>query len=382
MDRPAGIYVHWPFCERKCPYCDFYTFGREHPWQRLADDYLAALLAEIRDAPRRFGWPDPPAADTIYFGGGTPSLMGAGPLGRLLAALGEVFRFSPAAEITLEVNPTTVETAGLADLLAAGVNRLSVGCQSFNDRLLAELGRVHDAATTRRALEHIRALGPVNLSLDLIFGAPTQTTADLEADLEAILGFEPDHVSAYNLTVHEGTPYARRQREQRLPLPPEEMQAAMFETIIARLGAAGLEHYEISNWARPGRHSRHNSKYWRPVDVFAFGVSAHGVTRGRRYEHPRDLRAYLAAPTESVAWCEPPADARARAGEILMLALRRVGGTPWAEIDAWAGADLRRYYRTELERLERDGLLRWREGRLALTRRGLLLADTVAEAFF
>lgn len=380
--EPAGIYLHWPFCERKCPYCDFYTFGREHPSFKFGPKYLDALVDEIETAPARLGFTGKPAADTVYFGGGTPSLMGEGAVGRVLAALHRVFEISPGAEVTLEVNPTTAESAGLGRLLAIGVNRLSVGCQSFSDRVLAELGRVHDAETARRAIRRMREAGAENLSLDLIFGAPTQTLADLGADLDELLSFAAEHVSAYNMTVHDGTPFARRSSQGRLPLPDEDEQVAMFGLMIDRLAAAGYEHYEISNWARPGRRSRHNSKYWRRCDVYAFGVAAHGVIGGARMENPRDLAQYLRIGDRILARpSDPPADERARRGEIMMLALRRVDGVAWDEIDDWMGADAREYYRPEVGRLERDGLIETAPV-LRLTRRGILIADTVMEAFF
>ncbi len=382
--RPsAGVYLHWPFCERKCPYCDFYTFGREHPDFGRAPAYAAALIDEIRTAPARLGLAPRPPVDTIYFGGGTPSLMGARTLANLMATLGEVFELAPDREITLEVNPTTAEAAELEGMLAAGVNRLSVGCQSFNDRVLAGLGRVHDAATTRCALERMRALGIANLSLDLIFGAPTQSLVDLAADLDELLAFAPEHVSAYNMTIHEGTPFDRRQREGRLALASEDEQAAMFELMLERLAEAGYEHYEISNWARPGRRSRHNSKYWRAGDVYGFGVSAHGVVDGRRVENPRALGEYLNSDARRLALAsEPPADERARRGEIMMLALRRVDGVGWDELDHWLGADARACYAGELDRLSAEGLIEPPTDGLRLTRRGILLSDMVMERFF
>lgn len=380
---PAGIYLHWPFCERKCPYCDFYTFGREHPLSARGEAYLAALLAEIETAPERLAWPAPPRTDTIYFGGGTPSLMGANALGKILDAIGRNFTLEPDPEITLEVNPTTAEAAGLEELLALGVNRLSVGCQSFNDRVLRELGRVHDAETTRHAIALMRSFGVRNLSLDLIFGAPTQTLEDFQEDLREILSFSPEHVSAYNLTVHDQTPFARREREGRLGLPAEDTQVAMFEHMIDTLAQAGYEHYEISNWSLPGLASRHNSKYWQACDVYGFGVAAHGVQGGWRTANPSDLTQYLNLESRRLAVpLDPPASERARCGEIMMLALRRTGGIAWEEINAWMGREARDFYQIELARLHGDGFVECSQDALRLTRRGILLADSVMEAFF
>lgn len=382
--EPAGVYLHWPFCERKCPYCDFYTFGREHPAHTLAAQYAQALLDEIGSAAARLGWAEPPRVDTLYFGGGTPSLMGASTLQSLLDALHSAFRIEPGAEITLEVNPTTAEAADLPALLALGVNRISFGSQSFSDRVLAQLGRVHDAATTRRAIELARAAGVTNLSLDLIFAAPTQTLDDFANDLETVLAFAPEHISAYNLTLHEGTPYASWAQSGKLDLPEEDEQVAMFEHLIERLAAAGYEHYEISNWSLPGRASRHNSKYWRDCDVIGFGVAAHGVIARQRMETPRDLHAYLDSEARTLAQpITPPGTARARAGEVMMLALRRVAGTPWDELARWLGRDARDLYGRELTELMAEELIEpIGTGPLRLTRRGILLADTVMERFF
>jgi oxygen-independent coproporphyrinogen-3 oxidase len=406
MNPPAGFYLHWPYCERKCPYCDFYTFGREHPAQATHGHYLDALIEEIGSAPARLGLRQPPPVDAVYFGGGTPSLMGPEALARVLEALraiaaleagnvecdgsppleesaGRPAHATSGIEITLEVNPTTAEAAGIAQMLALGVNRLSVGCQSFNDRLLEQLGRVHDAATTRRAIGHMRAAGARNLSLDIIFGVPTQSIDDLERDIDELLSFAPEHLSAYGLTLHEGTPYHRWAREGRIRPPDDDAQATMFERLIERFGAAGYEHYEISNWARAGLASRHNSKYWRRCDVFGFGVSAHSVIGGRRVENPRALDEYLNVSSRRLAVAlDPPRDERARCGEIMMLALRRVAGAAWSELDDWLGVDARAMYAREFDALGTEDLLTLDAAGLRLTRRGLLLADSVFERFF
>ncbi|MCL5269372.1 MAG: radical SAM family heme chaperone HemW [bacterium] len=377
----AGIYIHWPFCDHKCPYCDFTSFGRGTAAFARRDEYLAALVREIDSAPERFGWSAPPRADTVYLGGGTPSIMGDAALAAVMQALRRRFALADETEVTLELNPTSAETAGLDALLALGVNRLSVGCQSFNDRILRRLGRVHDAQATRHAIKRIKALGVANLSLDIIFGAPTQSLDDLRRDLDAMLAADPVHVSAYGLTIHEGTPFARLEREGLLALPGDGTQARMYEWLLDALPRAGLVHYEISNWARPGRESRHNLKYWRDCDVYGFGLAAHGVVRRHRLENTNDLARYLAG--RGLARPAPaPSGERARRGEIMMLALRRVGGVEWTEIDGWMGTDARAYYRTELARLTAEGLLDDDGRSVRLTRRGLLLADSVMEFFF
>lgn len=387
--EPAGCYVHWPFCARKCPYCDFYTFGREHPDFGLAVRYAEALRAEIvghaggeADGKTRERTP----IDTIYFGGGTPSLIEPAVLGSILGVLGERFDVAKGAELTLEVNPTAAEAERLGPYRELGINRLSIGCQSFQEKFLKLLGRDHDAEEARLAPALARSLGYDNISIDLMFGLPEQTHGEFEHDLEEALALQPDHISAYGLTLHEGTPYARWDREGRWRRPEMDEEAEMFELLLDRLAAAGYEHYEISNWAKPGRASRHNRKYWKQCDVHAFGVSAHGVRGGRRMSNVRDLNRYIetSGGTKGGASVEEeaPATERARRGEVMMLALRRTDGVAWDELNSWLEADARELYRDQLEGLAEEGLALADEGGLRLTRRGVLMADWVMEQFF
>ncbi|MCH8332992.1 radical SAM family heme chaperone HemW, partial [Candidatus Sumerlaeota bacterium] len=332
----------------------------------------------------------PPRAYTIYFGGGTPSLMNPGEVEKVIAALGRRFRLVPEgvggreAEITLEVNPTAALIDQLSEMKELGVNRLSVGCQSFDDKFLTLLGRDHDAATARRVLTEIREIGYTNVSLDLMFGLPGQTLGHLCDDLEVALAFSPEHISVYGLTLHEGTPFKRWHDEGRLEPVDSDLTASMFEHLIGRMADAGYDHYEISNWSRPGLASRHNSKYWRRCDVFAFGASAHGVIAGRRYSRVRDLKMYLGSgekPDEARDEI-PPQDDRAAAGEIMLLALRRIQGVQWDELTPWMGRDPRQYYRSELALLEEEGLIEETSSCLRLTPKGILFADTVTRRFF
>ncbi len=383
----AGVYVHWPFCAKKCPYCDFYTFGREHPDFDLSSKYLEALLAEIRGGAKTGTKAGPTTpVDTIYFGGGTPSLMEPADLKAILTAIRERFSVDPDSEITLEVNPTAAEASRLGPYRELGINRLSIGCQSFQNRYLELLGRDHDAEAARRVPKLVRELGYDNISIDLMFGLPHQTLEDFEVDLEAALELEPDHLSAYGLTLHEGTPFARWDREGRWPQRDIEHEAAMFERLIERMQEAGFEHYEISNWAKPGRASRHNQKYWCSCDVHAFGASAHGVIGGRRFSNIRNLKGYIENSGESGGVVsveeDPPLDERSRAGEVMMLALRRLEGVGWDELGPWLGTDPRQLYAAELQELREHALIEVGSHRLRLTRRGLMVADQVMERFF
>ncbi len=394
---PAGIYVHWPFCARKCPYCDFYTFGAEHPNFSLNGRYLERLIDEIRTMPARFALNSKPRADTIYLGGGTPSLIEPDELRCIFAALEEVFdlggtlnRGSSNLEITMEVNPTAADIERLAAARSLGVNRASVGVQSFNDHYLKILGRDHDAKAARQALQSLREIGFDNLSLDLMFGLPGQTLQEFRADLDEALTFNPDHISAYGLTLHDGTPFKRWHAEGKWKLPEPEIEAAQFEALMDSLETAGYIQYEISNWCKPDRPSRHNSKYWRACDVYSFGASAHGVLNGRRYANPRDLAAYLKGDPGGLAIPEPlPESPRAASAEIMMLAVRRTEGVAWGELNDWFAAwhpeqesDLRILYAAELKQLGEESLIYHDESTLRLARRGIMHADRVAEMFF
>lgn len=390
----SGIYIHWPFCARKCPYCDFYTFGAEHPQFTKSELYLHALISEIESLPERWKLADRPVADTIYFGGGTPSLIEPYQLKEILRAVRAVFAISKDAEITLEVNPTAAEAARLVPAREMGVNRLSVGCQSFDDKFLRLLGRDHDSATARRILNEIPQLGFENFSLDLMFSLPGQTLDDVRLDLATALEFNPTHISAYGLTLHEGTPFKRWNEEGRWKLPESDTQAAQFEMLMDTLAERGWEQYEISNWSRPGRHSRHNSKYWSSADVFAFGASAHGVAGGRRYSNPRDLNAYLDSNLDPAKrWSvfeEPPHELQAKLGEIMMVALRRTDGVEWRELDEWVkvwypdldSVTMREAYQSEIARLMNRGMVTATINGICLTRRGILFADEVVLEFF
>jgi oxygen-independent coproporphyrinogen-3 oxidase len=386
VDATAGAYAHIPFCARKCPYCDFYTFGAEHPLYKLSSAYLDRLMEEIEAAPARFGFDAAPRIDAIYFGGGTPSLIEPERMRELLVAIGRSFRVESDAEIAMEVNPTAAEAGRLRGYREIGVNRLSVGVQSFDDRNLQTLGRDHDSAAARRTLALTRELGYGNVSLDLMFALPGQSIDDLDRDLSEALAFGPEHISVYGLTYHPATPFHRWREEGRLQSADPDLEAALFERIIDRLGKSGYEHYEISNWSRPGRASRHNSKYWRRCDIHAFGPSAHGVFGGRRYANPRDLKQYLerdwTGAGRAIDWEAPPATPRAAAGEAMMLAIRRLEGVDWSELTEWIGADPREIYRDEIDRLIEEKLIDADGSALRLTRRGVLLADVVAVRFF
>jgi putative oxygen-independent coproporphyrinogen III oxidase len=276
--RLFGAYLHVPFCLTRCHYCDFVTYtGMEG----LRRPYAAALLEEAALAAAALG-PEPPEVTSVFVGGGTPTLLPPGDLARLLGRLRELLPFAPGAEVTVEANPDTVEAAMAEGLAGAGVTRVSMGAQSFDDRVLASLGRVHDAARVAAAAATLRAAGVPALNLDLIYGGPGEDAGSWSATLEAALALEPEHLSAYALTIEPATKFGRLVAAGRMAEPGEDDLADRYETACAALAAAGYHHYEVSNWATPGHASRHNLTYWRRGRYLGLGAGAHefdGTTR-------------------------------------------------------------------------------------------------------
>jgi len=423
-----GVYVHVPFCERVCPYCDFAVVaaGRGPLGAAQEQRYLAALLRELQG---RRGACAGRSLATIYLGGGTPSLLRPETLARIIAALRAAFPGEP-GEITLELNPGTLECGRLPGFRAAGVSRLSIGVQSFDAAVLRRLGRAHPAADCHRTLRAARAAGFRHLSLDLIFGAPGQTLADVLRDAEAALAHGPEHISTYALTVEPGTPLARAVAEGRVLLPGDDACAEMMFALARRLEAAGLRRYELSSFARPGCESRHNRRYWRRQPVLGLGPGAHsseqpgpGAPYGARSANERSLSAWLtriesapasagsaagnesaaeaaAAGNESTGAVEaasaagraaggalcPPVrevpDGPTARGEAVFLALRQREGLAAADFAAEFGAPPRRWFAAAVDELVSGGLLAESPGGdLRLTPRAWPLADGVFAHF-
>ena len=319
--RPLGLYIHIPFCKQKCTYCDFYSLaGRE---DRM-DAYTQALCAHLAlEAPRAAIH----TVDSVYFGGGTPSCLGDARLVRILQTVRECYRLSPDTEITLEANPDSAgDVSALGRLRQAGFNRLSLGMQSACDQELRHIGRIHTASQTRAAVGAARAAGFDNLSLDLIYGLPHQTMDRWQANLTAAADLGPEHLSCYGLKVEEGTPlYARRADAD---LPDDEAQADFYLWTVEYLSQRGYEQYEISNFAKAGRRSRHNLKYWRLQEYLGFGPGAHSDFGGERFAYSRSLEDYIrGAASGALTFSEHRAiPARERAEEWVMLGLRTAEG--------------------------------------------------------
>ena len=330
--QPLGIYVHIPFCRRKCAYCDFYSLSG--PQAEQMDAYLAALQRQIVDF---FTGEGKRQVDTLYIGGGTPSVLGAERLCTLLDTIHRHADLLPHAEITVEVNPESVDEALLLALRKAGVNRISMGIQSSDDTQLAALGRLHTFAQAKAAAEKIQSLCTENLSVDLMYGLPGQTMESWKQSVEDILSLRPAHISCYALKLEEGTPLYRKNPT----LPDEDLQTDMYLWLVSRLEEAGYPQYEISNFCLPGKHSRHNSRYWDLRDYIGFGCGAHSYYGGRRFSTLSDLPGYLAAMKQGTSVLEEEDEEAApdRSLEYLMLGLRTIRGVEAGKYTRRFGGD-------------------------------------------
>ena len=373
-----GVYLHVPFCRVRCGYCDFNTYTSDELRGARQDEYADVLLREValaRDVLAEAGALRP--AKTVFFGGGTPTLLPAGDLARMLEGVRGAFGIADGAEITVEANPDTVTRAVAEELARAGVTRMSVGMQSAVPHVLAALDRTHTPSNVRTAVEAGRSIG-LDVSVDLIYGAPGESIDDWRASLEAALALEPDHISAYALIIEDGTKLARQIRRGEVPAPDDDLQADMYELADRMLADAGFAWYEVSNWARgDGRRSRHNLAYWRGADWWGFGPGAHSHVAGLRWwnvKHPAAYAQRLAAGESPAAGRERP-DAAAQQLERVLLHSRIREGLA---IDALPD-DARR----AVAGLIADGLIEPRaalRGRIVLTLRGRLLADAVVRA--
>jgi oxygen-independent coproporphyrinogen-3 oxidase len=386
-DLSLGVYLHVPFCERVCPYCDFAVVAARRLAPADEARYVAALLAELAGRAPAFAGR---TLETVYFGGGTPALLAPASIERLLAGVRRAFAGVP-REVTLEANPSTLERDRLRAFRAAGVDRLSLGIQSFDDTTLRRLGRAHRASESHAAIAAAREAGFASLSLDLIVGAPGQSLADVERDLAAALAAAPEHASVYALTLEAGTPFARAAEVGKLRVPDDDLVAELLLAVEARLAGAGLERYEVSSFARPGFEARHNQRYWRRQPVLALGVGAHSTEPpaadapfGARSANERDLPRWLAR-VEAGRFAAPEREVLGAAtarGEAAFLALRTREGLRAERFAAEFGAVPRRFFAAAIDELVAAGLLVERAGGdLAPGARGFAFNDAVAARF-
>ena len=386
-----GLYVHVPFCLTRCPYCDFNTYqGIEH----LLAPYLEAVTTEFGLWGRAL---QSPAVGTVFFGGGTPSYLPDGYVGRMLEAARAAFNVRGDAEITLEANPGDLNQAACRRLLSQGVNRLSMGIQGLDDGLLTLLGRRHNSEEAVKAFRAARDAGFTDISLDLMYGLPHQSLAQWQDTLQTAVSLGPTHLSLYSLTLEEGTPLHRRVEHGELPEPDSDLAADMYNRARVLLAGAGYHHYEISNWARPGNVARHNLAYWLNRPYLGVGPGAHSRLGRYRFWEENSPRTYIdrvkwwqaaqPGPFGSLTEAElrtvsPVAgqeyiDRETACAETMFLGLRLLDGMDLAEASAEAGADLEARYRPTIEDLVGMGLLERQNGRLRLTERAYFIANQV-----
>lgn len=381
-----ALYLHIPFCRQRCSYCDFNTYTSVGD---LKDTYTSALAAEILQVGvQAEAAGDPrPSVTTIFFGGGTPSLMSPSQLATILAATHDAFTVAPDAEITLEANPGTVDRDYLAAVRSLGINRLSFGVQSALPNELVLLGREHDFAAAVTAVETARAACFDNLNLDLIYGLPGQTVGDWSRTLTAVLPLQPDHISLYCLTIEPGTPMQRWLHNGTVAAPDPDTAADQYELAQHELATAGFEHYEISNWARPGRACRHNLVYWRNEPYLGLGAGAHGSACGFRYRVVRRPRAYIRRMAEpangpfplsaAVAEFHAVDDAEAMSDTAITQLRLLHEGLDLAAFAARFGRPFDDVYGPVVRQLLDWELLRRDNGRLLLSERGRFLSNQV-----
>ena len=362
-----GIYIHIPFCLQKCLYCDFCSFPRAER-SRIAT-YVDALTSQI------MSWSDRCAkheVDTVYFGGGTPTLLSLSEWERLMQTLHRSFRIRPDAEITAETNPAAVGLSYLRDLRGLGVNRLSMGVQSADDGELKALGRAHDFAGAQKTFYEARDAGFENISIDLMLGIPQQTRESLARTLGKFTSLRPEHISAYMLKIEEGTPFGRM--ADSLPLPDEDLTCDLYNDTVSALSAAGYAQYEISNFARGGKESRHNMRYWLGRPYLGLGLAAHSDFGGQRFAAGRDMDAYLGG--EWISESDEIGEEERRA-EYIMLRLRLTQGIDTTDYAARFGRDFHAEFDRVLAPYRRAGLVREEGECVALTTEGMLLSNTV-----
>ena len=378
--KELELYIHIPFCVKKCSYCDFLSAPAT---EQTKEVYMAALFAEIGGRAKDY---KDRIVTSVFIGGGTPSLLSADTIRQLMEHIREGFRLAPDAEITMEVNPGTVTAEKLTAFYAAGINRLSIGMQSAQEQELKILGRIHDFDGFCQVYREAVEAGFTNINVDVMSGLPGQTLASYKDTLEKVLRLEPmpQHISAYSLIVEEGTPFAAMADREELPLPEEDTERAMYEETIEVLAGYGFHRYEISNYALDGYECRHNVGYWIRRDYLGFGIGAASLIGNVRFQNGRDLNAYLAHPL-ACREEQQSLTTQEQMEETMFLGLRLIRGVSYPEFARCYGQTLEEVYGEVISRNVADGLLTVREDetgrRLTLTGRGLDVSNYVMAQF-
>lgn len=355
-NTPRGLYIHIPFCEKKCAYCDFYS---SFPLKKSVNEYVTSLKREIKKWGGELGCP----IDTIYIGGGTPSLLG-GEIISLIECVRDNFKVLKDAEITVEINPSSAFDF-LEYACSAGVNRISIGVQSGSDATLKTLGRTHTVKDSINTVNRARELGFDNISVDLMIGLPQSCAQTLNRDIDFIISLMPDHISSYILKVEENTAFAKIR--DNLNLPDDDQIADQYLYMCDCLKRAGFEHYEISNFARFGKHSRHNLKYWRCGEYLGLGASAHSYINGERFYYPRDLKGYINAPQIISEGSGGTAE------EKFVLGIRLSEGVDLVEIFGRVSDDMK----VKIQEFEKHGYINAQLPHISLTERGMLISNSI-----
>ena len=370
--KPTSAYVHIPFCTQICYYCDFSkVFIKNQP----VDSYLEHLLEEFRSY-------DIQKLSTLYIGGGTPTALSAPQLEVLLDGLTKNLDLFALEELTIEANPGDLDADKIAVLKNSAVNRVSLGVQTFDDKMLKKIGRSHLEKDIYENIDRLKLAGFDNISIDLIYALPGQTMEQVKDNVAKAIGLDIPHMSLYSLILENHTIFMNRMRRGKLPLPKEELEAEMFEYIIAELERSGFEHYEISNFSKPGFESRHNLMYWDNAEYYGIGAGASGYVNGVRYKNHGPIRHYLSAVEEGNARItEEHLSQKEQMEEEMFLGLRKKSGVSIARFEEKFGRSFDGLYGETVRDLVQQGLMQIEGDRVRMTKRGLFLGDTVAERF-
>ena len=368
-----GLYIHIPFCKSKCLYCDFNSFAHK---EEYITPYFSALLREAS------AWAEKLSNkkfDTVYFGGGTPSYIPPALLSSAITEIKRLFTLTEDCEITIECNPATIDVDGLKQLRLVGANRLSIGLQSTNDMCLKTLGRIHTLRDFEECLTAARAAGFDNVSLDLMYGLPDMTISDWNECLDKALAFDAEHISVYALKVEDGTPFSK----MTLNLPSEDESADMYELALDRLSKAGYNRYEISNFAKSGRASRHNQKYWHCDDFLGLGAGAYSCVFDSRFSNQTDISKYIKSVLSTgFAVCEKtPLDKKDQMSEFVFLGLRCEDGISLAEFEERFGKSLLTHFAAPIKKYTDWGFLILENGRLRLSDKGFFVSNAILSDF-
>jgi len=376
-ETPEAVYIHIPFCTNKCHYCDFNSYVlKGQPVHEYLDALEREMEATVRDVP-------PDVVRTVFVGGGTPTVLTPEQMERFLRSVRAYFpKLAADYEFTMEANPGTTDLEKLQAMREGGVNRLSFGVQSFDAGLLHAIGRIHSVDDVYRSIENARKAGFENVSIDLIFGLPNQTAAQMNETLDRALELKLPHHSIYNLKVEENTLFHTLYERGELPLPKEEEEVAMFELIMRRMREGGYEQYEISNFAKPGFESKHNTVYWRNESYYGLGAGAHGYVRGMRHVNVKGIQPYIDATKEGLPLLERfEVDEDEAMEDFMMVGLRLLRGVDRADFRAQFGRELEDVFGPTIERLVRQGLLEATDVGWRLAAGGVFLGNEAFGAF-